>query len=242
MLPKVHKKFNSLLFFICRFPIAFFWGASHSYVALRAGNIELVVKETGIGKKKSKSFLCSGEGIEPRIFSYRAVTQHLWPSWHACWGVRKVLLCSSSLPFSYSAFYWGASHSYGALRAGNIELVVIKTGIGRKKVKKFSLVGQWNWSRIFLVQSSDATSMTILTCLLWCTKSFTLFVFIAFFLQCIFWGASHSYGALRAGNIELIAIMSLVNFAIFSCEERLYWLPCLGRHVLEGNFIWQFKD
>ena len=129
--------------------------------------------------------------------------------------IKSLILYYFSFAFFLLPFLGGASHSYGALRAGNIGLIVKKTGIGRKKVKKFSLVGQWNWSRNFFVQSSDATSMTILTCLLWCTKSFTLFVFIAFFRQCIFWGVSHSYGALRAGNIELIVIMSLVNFAIF---------------------------
>ena len=69
------------------------------------------------------------------------------------------------------------------LITGKKELVVIKTGIGRKKVKKFSSVRGRNWTRDFFVQSSDATSMTILTCLLWWTKSFTLFFFIAFFLQ-----------------------------------------------------------
>ena len=29
---------------------------------------------------------------------------------------------------------------------------------------------------------------------------------------------------------------------LFSCEEKLYWLPCLGRYVLGGNFVWWFKD
>ena len=55
--------------------------------------------------------------------------------------------------FFLQCLFWGASHSYVALRAGNIELVVIgyiaslvviKTGIGRKKVKKLSSVGGRN--------------------------------------------------------------------------------------------------
>ena len=81
-------------------------------------------------------------------------------------------------------------------------------------------------------------SVTILTCMLRCTKSFTLFVFIAFFLQCIFWGASHSYGALRAGNIELIVIMSLVNFAIFQLRGETL-LMTLYFSLFVNNTPWQ---
>ena len=40
------------------------------------------------------------------------------------------------------------------LITGKKELVVIKTGIGRKKVKKFSSVRGRNWTRDFFVQSS----------------------------------------------------------------------------------------
>ena len=70
MLAEVYEKFHFILL-QCPVPtLTVLVGQSrHSYVGLRAGNIELVVIKTGIGGKKSKSFL-----------------------------VQKVLICSTSLP------------------------------------------------------------------------------------------------------------------------------------------------